>query len=103
MKEKDLQKTIFDWLGYKKILAWRTNSGVFKTDKGGFYRAGVSGCGDITAVVNGQHIEIEVKVGKNKLSPNQLSWGEKIIGAGGKFIVVRSLEDLELELKNLEN
>jgi len=101
-KESDLVKSCLEWLAYKKIWAWRNNSGAFKTERGGFYRMGLLGSADIFAILppNGTFVGIECKTGKNKLSLAQFEFGEKLMKAGGRYLVIRSLEDLEKELKN---
>jgi len=97
-KESDLIKSCLDYLALKKIFAYRQNSGAFKTDRGGYYKFGISGAPDIIAVVDGIYVGIEAKIGKNKLSASQFEFGEKLVKAGGRYLVVRDLEDLILEL-----
>ncbi len=98
IKELDLVKTCMEYLEYKNIFHYRQNSGALKTERGGFVRFGTSGAPDIVAVINGQYIGIECKIEKGKLSPSQFTFGEKLVKAGGQFIVVRTLDDLMLEL-----
>ena len=101
MKEKDLLKLISDYLIAKKYLFYRQNSGAFVNKQGSFYKfASISGLPDLVVILppNGQYVAVELKAGKNKLSNNQIFFGEKLVEAGGKYIVARSLEDLIREL-----
>jgi hypothetical protein len=48
---------------------------------------------DITAVVNGRHVSIEVKTGRDKPRPEQMNVKRQIEDAGGIYIFVRTFED----------
>ncbi len=99
MKETDLINLIEDYLTAKNIFHYRQNSGALKTERGGFVRFGVSGSPDFVCVIKGQYVGVEAKVGKNKLSENQMTFAENLVDAGGKYIVARdNLEDLIKEL-----
>ena len=99
--ERDLKKLIIDYLEAKRYFFYRQNSGAFQTKSGGFYKfASMTGLPDIVIVKDGQYIGVEIKAGKNKLSPAQFDFGEKLVKAGGKYLIVRSLDDLERELNN---
>ena len=58
----------------------------------------VKGMTDIVGVLNGVPLFIEVKVGKDKLRPEQEAVAEKIKKAGGKWILARSLDDVIFEM-----
>ena len=53
------------------------------------------GCPDILCCHKGQFYGMEIKEGKDKLSPIQAEQLKMIEAAGGKVIVVRSIEDME--------
>lgn len=95
MKEKDVQKAILDYLGYKKIFHYRNNSGAFKTERGGFYRFGATGSPDIVCCVRGRYVGIECKAPKGRQSPNQKIFQENLEKAGGLYILAKSIEDVE--------
>lgn len=111
MKEKELQKTILDWLEYKKIFYWRNNSGAMISEYKGkmrFMRFGEVGSPDIFAIKMvfpcpgngiigiGQIIGIEVKSPKGKMSKFQEKFKEEFEKAGGIYILAKSLEDVEI-------
>jgi len=99
LKETDLIKLICDYLEAKGEFFYRNNTGGFRTETGHFYRYGAVGSPDIIIVKNGKYIGVEAKVGKNKMSPAQMTFAENLIDAGGKYILVRdNLDDLILEL-----
>ncbi len=50
------------------------------------------GCPDILCCVKGRFLGIEVKEGKDRLSPIQAEQGDRIGKAGGNFLVVKNFE-----------
>ena len=92
--EKGVQRTVLDYLSYKKIFHWRQNSGTFKTDRGGFYNIGIVGAPDIFCVKESKLYALEIKDIKGKLNPNQEIFRDALEKAGGKYFVIKRLEDL---------
>ena len=92
--EKATQKAIIDYLGYKNVFFYRQNSGAMKTERGGFYRFGVTGAPDIIAVNKGIYYGIEVKDIKGKQSDGQKDFQKNLEKAGGVYILARSLDDV---------
>jgi len=101
--ESQLVKACLELLAYKKVFCYRQNSGAFKTDRGGFYRMGISGAPDIIIVVGGKYIGCEVKIGKNKQSIAQKQFQEDLEKAGGLYWLVYSPENLIDKLEELQN
>ena len=93
-KEKDIQRTILDYLLVKRIFHWRQNSGAFKTDAGGFYRIGIVGAPDIFILRKGIIYACEVKNEKGKQSESQKAFQEQFEKAGGVYFIARTLEDV---------
>jgi hypothetical protein len=65
------------------------------------------GVGDLTAImcstidgrrVSGRHVEIECKSSDGKLSDDQRERAERVIAAGGAYVVVRSGDDTRAAL-----
>jgi hypothetical protein len=50
---------------------------------------------DILAVINGQFVGFEVKTPRGKQSPDQLIFQRRLERNGGKYHLVRSLEDVK--------
>lgn len=57
---------------------------------------------DLILCVDGRFVGVEVKTDTGRLSPLQHLRGEEIKKSGGLFLVVRSLSELIIQLKNLE-
>jgi hypothetical protein len=57
------------------------------------------GLPDVVAILKGQFIGIEVKIGKDRMSEHQLKRKEEIEKAGGRFIVARDIEQVKAELQ----
>jgi predicted RecB family endonuclease len=67
---------------------------------GHFYRfGGRKGASDIFILKGGKLYAVELKVGKNKLSLEQMEFLADIERNGGVAIVARNLEDVEEKLK----
>lgn len=60
---------------------------------------GTNGTADISALWLGKTLKIETKIGRDKLSPAQEAYREKIEAAGGIYIVARSFEGFVSELE----
>lgn len=104
--EKDIQKTILEWLSYQKqTFVWRQNSGAMyadsKTGRHGFKTASVQGVSDIIGIWQGFPIAIEVKRPKEKPTDNQHAFLENFGKAGGIAIVAHSLEEVQESLKQV--
>lgn len=54
------------------------------------------GTADINAIINGRPVSIEIKVGKDKMSSDQIKEKLLIEKAGGTYIVVKTPEDFIL-------
>ena len=94
ISEKDLQKTTIEYLIAKRIFHYRNNSGAFKRD-GHFYRFGATGSPDIVAVINGQYVGLEIKGTGGKQSEHQREFQENLEAAGGRYLLISELNDLD--------
>lgn len=105
--EGAIQSAILDWLAAKHVMAFRMNTGAVKTEKR-FFRFGVPGMADILAfkaasypahgsafIQTIQPVWIEVKTPKGRQSDEQKSFQKQVEASGHKYILARSLEDVE--------
>ncbi len=114
-KEIDLVRACLDWLGLKRIKAWRSNNtGVYDPARK-VYRTfqGLRGVSDIlgifpqTVQIDGQPVTfgnflaIEVKRPGEQLRPEQEQFLEEIRQRGGIGLCIRSLAELEQQLEGL--
>ena len=95
--EADIQRTILDYLKLHRIFHWRNNSGAIKTGKR-FIRYGCKGSPDIIALHRGQFVGIEVKGPGEDQTEDQLAFEQCVTKSGNRYIVARSLEDVERAL-----
>lgn len=97
--EKDVQKAILDYLGYKKILAWRNNAGTAKVQMGTaeyWMKLAPAGTSDIIGCLpDGRFLAIEVKGSTGILSKIQQDFIVHIINVGGVAFVAYSIDDVE--------
>ena len=54
---------------------------------------GTRGSADISAVINGRAVKIEIKIGKDRQSVAQKAYEQSITSAGGVYLIVRSMDD----------
>jgi hypothetical protein len=75
--------TVTDVLGRKVTMAGR-------------YLPGLNvGMADIIACVNGRYVAIEIKIGRDRLRPEQERERQRITEAGGLYYVIRTREDAD--------
>ena len=58
------------------------------------------GTADIKATINGRSLDVEVKIGKDKLSEHQIKEQSRITKAGGLYFVARDMESFVTFYKN---
>ena len=93
-----LTRCILDFMKFSGGFATRIQSqGQYRPGVGGkkgTYTYGTTrkGTADIHAVINGYHISIEVKVGKDRMSDDQKQMQAEIQKAGGHYIIARSFQ-----------
>ena len=104
--EAQIQKASMQWGQYKKVLMHRINVIGTPLHKDGLtvYRPSTNkGMADIhaTIIVEGIPVSVwlEVKTKKGKLSANQKAFQESIEAAGGFYYVVKSIDDVELAIR----
>ena len=92
-REKDIQKQILEFLDFKRILAYRQNSGAFVDKAKHFYRfASIDGLPDIVAIIGGRYIAIEVKKPGGKMRDSQKTFREALEESGGLYWLFDSLD-----------
>ena len=108
--EGQLQRLVLDWLAAKHIFAIRMQTGVLRNPAGRPVTFGLPGQADILAfpraskVKNGfanEHVIpywIELKAPKGKQSDLQKSFQAKVEAEGHRYLLIRSLDELEAQL-----
>ena len=92
----ELTKAIKRYLELKGCYVQRVNTtGIYSQKlKKYIYSGSTNGAADLTAVVGGKHISIEIKLGRDKLSEKQKEVKAQVEKAGGIYIVVKNFQDL---------
>ena len=98
-----LTKCITAWLSLHGHFAGRVNTqGNYNAKLGKYIKSGSrKGMADITAVVNGRHISVEVKIGKDRIRPDQLKVKQEIESAGGAYIIASSFDNFLEQIKQI--
>lgn len=93
--EKQIQNSIITYL--KCLETKGLPIFVERRQAGGFsYKMGIS---DLYAIVDGRHIEIEVKTPTTNLRPMQLKWQEQCKNKNILFVCAKSVDDIKDFLK----
>jgi hypothetical protein len=89
-----LTQAIIKYLTLKGHFATRTTSAgrYLVTEKKWIPSTTKKGYPDITAIVNGKSIHVEVKVGKDKMSPDQIKVKGEIEKSGGLYFIAKDLD-----------
>ena len=98
-----LTKCITAWLSLHGHFAGRVNTqGTYSQKLGKYIKSGSrKGMADVTAVVNGRHVSIEVKIGRDKIRPDQLKVKQEIEEAGGAYIIASSFDIFLTQIKQI--
>lgn len=99
--ERDILRQCLNYLWRSHVFYYRNNTGAvtrYHRGKARTVHFGVRGGPDIIAVKGGQYVAIECKSPTGKQSKDQKDFQRMIEGAGGRYLLVRSLDDLKAML-----
>lgn len=92
----DLTKSIIKYLTYRGYQAERISSSgrVIKRQGKSIYIPGTSrnGTADISATIAGRSVKIEVKIGRDRQSPDQVSYQREVEAAGGIYYIAKEFQ-----------
>lgn len=75
-------------------LCWRNETGMFQDARGGKHRIGLPGSADIIGTTGtGRAIGVEIKVGRDRLRPDQAAWRDAWQSRGGLYLEVHPDRD----------
>lgn len=103
MTHQEFVNKLLKHLSIAGCRVWANQTGVAQTLKTGHViRYGLKGSADITGIISGgKRIEIECKVGKDFLKPEQINFRKMIESLGGIYIVARNIDETVDEINNL--
>ena len=99
--EKETQAACAELLRARGIFHYRQNSGAMKTERGNFYRFGTPGAPDIVAVIQGRYVGLEIKDVAGRQSETQKLFQKQLEAAGGIYLLIRQVEELEEFLRKI--
>lgn len=101
-RESTVLSQCLAYLSICRIPCWRLNTGALPVGKR-FVRFGVPGSADILGVIppSGRALAVEVKRPGGRISPTQVAWLDLFRSAGGLALVVHSIEELRLALREI--
>jgi hypothetical protein len=112
-KSNPFAQAIIEYLEHFGHMAWRQSTegryrpgktfrdtvGFLRQTKGTFIPAMKTGLGDVTAVIGGKYVSIEIKIGSDRQRPNQKQFEADLKKAGGGYILVKTWEEFILKIR----
>lgn len=98
-----LTTIVRDFLKMKGHYCGRTNTtGTYSVKLGKYIHSGATrGQTDLNCIVNGRSVQVEIKFGRDKLSPAQVEIMEQVQAAGGIYLIVRSFNDFIMQYQQI--
>lgn len=97
--EHAIEQQILEWLNLEGWLAWKLkDSASYDPGQKKFLTPGgfrINGVSDVVAVKDGVVLFLEVKTEKGRQSDAQKMFEKKLAEKGGRYFVVRSLDDVK--------
>lgn len=100
LRESDIRKMIFDYLGKMNVFCWLDRQGISKPGRGTFKSS--KGVADIIGIYKGKPLAIEVKRPGGDLSTIQFFWLDRFRKAGGIAIVACSIDEVQKQLSEVK-
>lgn len=98
----ELTNQIIDYIYRNNGFAWRSSStGVFDSKIKQYRTAPKKGVADVLGLHKGKFLAIEVKIGKDRLSPEQEGFLKNVRYYGGFSFVAKDIESFEEWFKGL--
>jgi hypothetical protein len=94
LRERDIQKTVCDWLTLRGFFWYRQNVGGAKFGAQ-WVKFGLKGLPDVVVIVSGIYVGLEFKRPGGFLSEAQEFCKQLIKNAGAEYVEVKSLEDAQ--------
>jgi len=104
MSENQVVNACIRWLIMHGVMAWRNNSGAYKTEEGRYIKYGFKGSPDIIGMTkggNGRFLGVECKYGKNDQTPHQRAFQAQCEANNGLYIIAYSTDDLEAHKREI--
>ena len=98
--ESTISKEIQEYLKSEGLIFWRNQSGQLKV-KGGYMRFGINGLSDITVMLPGSHLYIEVKTLTGKQRDAQEAFETACCMNGHNYMIARSVSDVRAAIEGL--
>ena len=101
----ELTRCILAWLRINGHFGARVNTtGIYNEKLGKYIRSGSrKGMADITSVINGKHVSIEIKTGRDRMRTDQLKVKNEVEKTGGIYIIVSSFDNFLEQIENLNH
>jgi histidinol phosphatase-like PHP family hydrolase len=84
------------------LFVFRSGAGAVKTAHGSFFRSGRVGLQDITVLINGKYVALEIKAEKGRQSRTQKEIEKLVKKHGGYYYIVKDLMDVDGVLRDVD-
>lgn len=106
LSHSNLIKLVLIELSHARVAtAWRVETGVAKSmDNSRVITFGLKGCSDILGITKtGKMICVEIKIGSDKLRPEQIAFKEMIERNNGHHYVIRNEDEIKDIINDIKN
>jgi len=99
-----LTKMIIAWLKLNGHFGARVNTtGTYSVKLGKYIHSGARKGMAEQAIVNGKHVSIEVKTGRDRMRPEQMKVKSEVEAAGGVYLIASTFDNFLEQIKNVKN
>lgn len=100
-----LKLTLIELSLARVATAWRNETGTAKSfDNDRVIKYGLKGSSDIIGITkNGRFLAVEIKIGSDKLRPEQVAFKEMVERNNGHHYVIRNEDEIKLMINDIKN
>ncbi len=96
--ESEILKDIVKYLESNNIFYWRSQVYCGTVKSGAWLHTGRKGLADLTCMLNGKHLYIEVKDHKGKQKMDQKAFEQMCLYHNHYYVIARSVDDVERKI-----
>ena len=89
-----LTRSVRDVFAMHGWVTFKSAAGMVKAERGRMVVFGTAGSPDLVAFKGQRYVLVEIKAGKDRLSPSQLAFQAEVERVFGNYLVVRSVDDV---------
>jgi hypothetical protein len=106
LSHSNLLKLVLIELSHARVAtAWQSDTGVARSFDGNrVIKFGLKGCSDIVGITkSGKFLAIEIKIGTDKMRPDQINFLDMIIKNKGFHFIIRNEDQIKDMINDIKN